>query len=317
VIVALVSLGGSSSGGHGTTTGPTRRAGGSRAPASLRVGVERAGELPAALQDAAAAPGGSAEVRLMGGLDAEEASLADVLRLGGSVAQKVGTLATPTHDACASALSGDVYLFGGGEQTSFDGIYRVPATGAAQQVGSLPAPASDVACATLGDTIYIVGGYTGQEPLTTILAWRPGSSPRQVGTLPKPLRYAATAAVGADILIAGGTSGTAASSDIYAFDPPDGRVRALGRLPYPLTHAAGASLQGRLLVIGGRGEQQGSQRRGILAVSPTGAVSVAGTLPLALSDVAAAESGGVVTLAGGLDRNGVQHRAIMRLTAAG
>jgi len=68
-----------------------------------------------------------------------------------------------------------------------------------------------------------------------------------------------------------------------------------------------------VLVIGGRGEDTGSQRRSILAISPTGVVTVAGALPLALSDLAAVQSGQALILAGGADRAGRTHREILEV----
>ena len=158
----------------------------------LRVAVAREGELPSPRQDAAIAPdGGGGGALLIGGLDSEEASLSQVLRISGASVTEAGSLPTPTHDACAGEVGGVVYLFGGGEQSSFSAILRVSPSGTAEQVGSLPTPASDVACVTAGGTVYVIGGNTGREPLRTILAWQPARGPRVVGELPKPLRYAA------------------------------------------------------------------------------------------------------------------------------
>jgi Kelch motif len=280
----------------------------------VHVAVAQTGQLPAAVQDAAAAPSGRTGALLIGGLDRSEASVGDVLALEGRGASRVGTLSTALHDACASAVAARVYVFGGGQQASFSQILSVGSAGASQPAGSLPTPASDVACTTVAGVVYIVGGYTGQEPLRTVLAWRPGQTPRAVASLPKPLRYAAVAQSGSQVMIAGGSSGAHASRDVYRFDPSTGRVLELARLPYPVTHAAGASLGGSLLVIGGRGDGAASQRHDILAVSATGAVSFAGALPRSLSDLAAVQSGESVILAGGRDNAGRTQSAILTVT---
>ena len=70
-------------------------------------------------------------------------------------------------------------------------------------------------------------------------------------------------------------------------------------------------------MIGGRAEQPGTQYSSILSVSPAGAVTVVGRLPLGLSDVSAALAGGAVVLAGGVDRARRLHRAVLRLTVTG
>src|SRR4029077_8497395 len=125
----------------------------------------------------------------------------------------------------ASAVGGKAYLFGGGVITSFSAVARISSTGETQPAGQLPPPTSALATTVIAGTVYIIGGYTGQTPLRTILAWRPGGAPaRVVGMLPKPLRYAPVAAQGGRLLIAGGTSGAAASRDVYRFDPGTGQT---------------------------------------------------------------------------------------------
>jgi N-acetylneuraminic acid mutarotase len=311
------------SGGRARARAPRHPA---RAAPGLRVSVASAGTLPSPTQDAAGAQdAASSGVLLAGGLGGEEASSAQVLLVNGGTATVAGTLPTPLHDACAAQIGGVVYVFGGGEQSSFSAIVALrPGEGAegsgslsAEQAGTLPTPASDVACAVIGGTVYVVGGYTGQEPLRSILAWQPGTSPHPAGTLPKPLRYAAVAPVAGKVLIAGGTSGSEASRDVYSFDPATGAVRRVGGLPFGVTHAAGAALDGQLLVIGGREAAPGSQHTSILAVSPSGRVTVAGRLPLALSDAAAVASAGGVLVAGGSARDGSAQGQILKITASG
>ncbi len=312
-VPALAISGCGGSGARGRTAAHASHPAAAPVRGPLRASVSRAGELPTARQDAASAPDGRGAVLVIGGLDPEESSLADVLQLRGGGVRRIGTLPTPLHDACAGAARGSVYLFGGGEQESFSGILRVTAAGAAAQVGSLPTPASDVACVAAGGAVYVIGGYTGQAPLRSILAWRPGGAPRVAGTLPKPLRYAAAAAVRGQILIAGGTSGEAASSAVYSFDPATGGVRTVARLPAGLTHAAGVAAGGVLLVIGGRGAREGTQRSSILAVSSSGTVSVVGRLPRPLSDLSAVADGAGALLIGGRDAGGQPQRTILRL----
>jgi hypothetical protein len=308
-VVMLFALGGSF---RRHTGNPPVSTGGRRA--GLHVLVTESGQLPAAVQDAAAARDGSAGALLIGGLDSQEESVTDFLRFDGAGATRLGVLSTALHDACAAAVAGRVYVFGGGQLTSFSQILRIGSDGTAQQVGSLPTPASDVACTTLGGIVYIVGGYTGQEPLRTILAWRPGEAPRVAALLPKPLRYPAVGQSGGQVMIAGGTSGLEASRDVYLFDPLTARVRRVARLPHAVTHAAGASSARALLLIGGRGSDPNSQTRAILAISPKGAVSAAGALPRGLSDLASIPSGESVILAGGRDSSGRVQRAILTIT---
>jgi N-acetylneuraminic acid mutarotase len=308
--------------GSGSGRHPARHVRAHAQSSGLVVSVASAGTLPSPLQDAAGAadPAGTGAV-LLGGLNAEETSTATIQRVASGAVTSAGTLPTALHDACAAELGGTVYLFGGGQQESVSGILAVRAstpggTLSAEQVATLPTPASDVACAVLGGAIYVVGGYTGAEALQTILVWRPGTVARVAGTLPKALRYAAVAAVGQSILIAGGTSGTEASRDVYSFDTRTGALQRLAQLPFAVTHAAGAALDGRLLVIGGREAAHATQHSSILAVSPSGTVTVAGRLPLPLSDTAAVATGATITVAGGLGREGNRQTEVLNLSAS-
>jgi Kelch motif len=291
----------------------------SGAAGSPRVNVKLAatvvGRLPTPVQDAAVAAVGPNRVLLIGGLDQSEASLTDIIDVSGSEPSRAGALSTATHDASASALGGQAYLFGGGALTSFSSIVRISSDGKTQPVGQLPTSASDLATTVISGTVYIVGGYTGQAPLRTILAWRPGGAPaRVVGLLPKPLRYAAVAEQSGQLLIAGGTSGVEASQDVYRFDPRTGRVTTFAHLPHPVTHAVAVALNGIVFVLGGRGASADSQTGRILAISPDGAVSTAGALPEPLSDVSAVALGGHILVAGGRGTGGHLHDAILMLS---
>lgn len=281
----------------------------------LRVYGSQTGSLPSAVQDAAAVAVTPAGFLLLGGLDQVEGSVADILSATATGASRIATLPQALHDAAASFLDGSAYLFGGGVIESFSQITRVQRSGVAQPAGRLPTPASDIATATVGGTIYVVGGYTGQVPLRTILAWRPGEPARVVAMLPKPLRYAAVASAGGEIVIAGGTSGETASRDVYRFDPRTGMLSAIGSLPNPLTHASAASVGDTVLVFGGREASPTSQTRRILAIEPDGVIRGVGELPRALSDMAAVKLAGRIVLAGGRDASGHVQDSILSMTA--
>src|SRR5437660_4302272 len=146
LIIVLVSSGGGSR--HASTA--AKHAGsraGSAGSASVRLKavVQQSGRLPAPVQDAAVAAIGPDSALLMGGLDQADTSVSDILRATLAGATKVGALPTALHDATASPLAGQAYLFGGGATSQFSGILAVAASGAAQPAGQLPTPASDVA----------------------------------------------------------------------------------------------------------------------------------------------------------------------------
>ncbi len=304
--------------GHHASARPGSPAAGRAAPTRV-VGLRVVGtrSLPAPVQLPGLTRVGS-NVLAAGGLDAADASVADVVRVAPGAPRRVGSLPAPVHDVGAAALGDRLYVFGGGSAAGpTDAITAVAAGGRTRPAGHLPVALSDAAAVADGGTVYVIGGYTATAPLRSVFAFRPGHAPRTVATLPHPLRYAAAAAIGRRVLIAGGTDGTKARSEILSVDPARHRVRVIGYLPAPLAHAAGAALGGVFYVVGGRGDAADSQRRGIWAVDPaSGRVRPAGRLPLALSDLAAVSVGSRILVAGGRDARGGVHRELMVLAPA-
>jgi DNA-binding beta-propeller fold protein YncE len=279
---------------------PQRRVAADAAPA---LAARPAGNLGAAVQDAASAPGPGSSVILLGGLTPADVSTSAITLVRGGAGRALGTLPVKLHDAAAASVGGMVYLFGGGDGVrQLDGIVRIdPRTGAVTTVGHLPAGSSDSSATTLNGTAYVVGGYTGTRWLDTILAFRPGSAPRVAGRLPTPLRYAAVTAVDGRVIVAGGsTPAGTASRAVLAFDPATGKVQHVGLLPAPTTHAAAATLGDVAYVLGGRGAATGTPTDSVVAVDPDRRlVRRAGTLASALSDLMAQPVGGKILVAGG------------------
>ncbi|HLX18811.1 MAG TPA: hypothetical protein VKR23_01555 [Gaiellaceae bacterium] len=260
------------------------------------------GSLAAAVQDEAATAVGGGRVMLLGGLTAADQSRTDIRIAEGGHDHLVATLPIGLHDTAAVTIGRFVYLFGGGTavNTQSDQILRVPLAGGRVTVaGRLPAPSSDQSAVAIGDTAYVIGGYTGSRWLNTIVAWRPGSSPRIVAHLPTALRYAAVATAGGRIMIAGGSlpSGTA-SAAVLAYTPGKG-IAHVGNLPAATTHAAAAAIGGTVYVIGGRGATLDTPTARIVAVDGSGRVHAAGSLASPRSDLAAVTVGSRILLFGG------------------
>jgi YVTN family beta-propeller protein len=273
----------------------------------LHLAARAAGSLPAAVQDPAVAAV-AGRVLAAGGLTAADTSSDSVFSVSGTSARQLGRLPGVQHDAPAVSLDRAVYVFGGGDGVrQLDHILRVdPRTGAVQLVGRLPAASSDATAAAVGDTAYVVGGYTGTRWLSTIVAWRPGLSPRVVGHLRVPLRYAAATAVGGKLLIAGGsTPAGTASRSVWTFDPSTRHVRLVAALPAPTTHAAAATLNGVALVIGGRGATPGTPTARIVAIdTASGRTWSGGRLREPLSDAGAVTTANRVLVVGGRSAQG-------------
>ena len=300
--------------GSAPATSPANGTARPRAAIGVDLHVVRSRSLPAPVQLPGLARAGTS-VLAVGGLDAADSSVADVVRVAPGSPRRVGTLPAAVHDVGATTLGSSLYVFGGGSASGpTAAITQVAPGGRTRPAGRLPVAMSDTTAVTIGATAYIVGGYTTTTPLRSVLAYRPGQAPREVGALPHPLRYAAVAAVGGRLLIAGGTDGTSARDEILSVDPARHRTRVIGHLPARLAHAAGAALGGLFYVLGGRGDGAASQRRAIWAIDPaTGRVRPAGRLPTGLSDLAATAAGNRLLVAGGRDAHAGVHRELLEL----
>lgn len=212
------------------------------------------------------------------------------------------------HDAQAAALSGHVYVFGGGQFNQYSHILAYdPIGNRVTAAGSLPAAASDVAVASGSSTAYVVGGFDGVHWLNAVLAFAPHQPLRVLAHLPVPLRYASAAVVGNELLIAGGSTPSGASRAIYRVGLGDGTVSEIGHLPAPITHAGAGTLAGEMYLVGGRGDLVTSKRSTVYAIDPaTGRVHTAGRLPKPLSDAAVVSMGSRLIVAGGSSATGTQ-----------
>jgi Kelch motif len=276
---------------------------------NVRLRVVRRATLPAPVQLPGLARTSDGRVLALGGLDAADASTADVTQILPAPARVGEWLPTAAHDVGAAAIGTTVYAFGGGTAGgALDTILAVRPRGAPRAAGRLPAPMSDTTAVAIAGTAYVVGGETESVALDSILAFRPGRGVRLAARLPHPVRYAAAAAIGSRLYVAGGTTGTHAWRDIVEVDPAAHSVRVVARLPHPLAHAAAAALGGTLYVLGGRGEALDGQRAAIWAFDPrTRRVRRAGRLPVPLSDLAAVTSGRGIVVVGGRDAAGRVH----------
>lgn len=275
------------------------------APVALDYSEQPLGTLPEAVQDPAAAAFG-ADVRLAGGLDANDTSTSRVVTVDGTGGRLVGQLPSARHDAAGAGLGNALYVFGGGDAVGqLDSIVRVDGSGTTSTVGTLPAKSSDSSAAVVGSTAYVIGGYTGSEWLDTVVAFTPGSPARVVAHLPTPVRYAAVASVGGRIVIAGGSTPAArATTPVYEFDPKTNAVRRLGDLPVALTHATAAASAGAAIVVGGQDASRAAVDT-IAAIDPiTGHVRIAGHLASPRSDAALVQGGGGLRLVGGHNTSG-------------
>ena len=247
----------------------------------------RIGSLPEAISKAAAValPGG--RLMILGGYTGS-ASVDTILAGRPGALKVVGHLPNATHDAAAAFVGGSVYLFGGGDLSSWPNVVRVdPSSGTATSAKPLGEPLSDLGAARVDRQAYLVGGYTGTEFATAVLSY---PSMRVIARLPQGTRYAGVTAIGRMIYVAGGLTASGYSRAVYAIKL-GGKPRRIATLPNPEANAALAALNGMLYLVGGRK---------ILAIDPnSGKVKVAVRLPVPLSDPTATTVGNEIVIAGG------------------
>ena len=236
-------------------------------------------------------------VLALGGLDAADASVANVTRVEPAPARAAGTLPQAVHDAGAAALGGRVYVLGGGTAGgAVDAIVQV----GRGVVAHLPAPASDLESVRVGNTILVVAGSPvcsrcdrccrtprgGASSVSSTSRTRSATQPRRQ----RPTGRSSWRAE---------PTGVHARDEIVRVDPARRRATVIGRLPSALSHVAGAVLRRTLYLFGGRSDS-GATRRTIWAVDTrSGLVKAAGRLPVRLSDAAAITTGDRILVAGG------------------
>jgi hypothetical protein len=126
---------------------------------------------------------------------------------------------------------------------------------------------------------------------------------RTIGPLPSARSGIAAAAFGPSIFVSGGLSAAGASTDTIFRIDRSGSATTAGTLPGPIHDATSAALGGTVLVFGG-GESEGSDR--IVQLIP-GPPRLIGSLPQALSDLAAVSLGTVAYVVGGWNGTDTNH----------
>ena len=224
-----------------------------------------------------------------------------------------GQLATRARDAGGTVLAGRALIFGGAAGASATAVQALTAGGRATLAGRLPAPRPDLAAVTVGRVAYLVGGSGGARTGAAVLATRDGRHFRVAARLPVAVRSAGVAADGQQIWVFGGRSLGGMTSIIQRIDVGTGRARVAGRLPRPLAGASAFTLGGRIFLAGGQTAASRPRPAGSSAGSPvtsgtvysynpgSGALAIAGQLPVPVTDAAAAVIGGTGYLLGGVD----------------
>ena len=279
-----------------------------RAPLALQV-TRAAYHLPAAISREVVLARGP-DLLVIGGITQRLATTGAIIQLNPVTgrATRAGQLADPAHDAAGAVLGGRPYLFGGGDLAELAAVQALRHRGTAAVAGQLPGPRSDISSVTLGSTAYLVGGYDGTSWLGTVLATTNGKAFRRVASLPVPVRYAAVAGAGTRIWVFGGLTPAGNSRVIQQVNLATGKASVVGRMPAAMSAATAVTLDGRIFIAGGQVTRGGgalAPSRKVLAYDPVHhRVTIAGRLPVAVTNAAAAVVGGTAFLLGG--NNGSQ-----------
>jgi hypothetical protein len=210
--------------------------------------------------------------------------------------RRLARLPSPTHDAAAVVLHGQVELFGGGESVSVPDVTRIDlSTWAARRLDALDEPLSDLGAASVSGRVYLVGGYTGSRFASAVLRIGAGDRTSVVARLPAGMRYAGVTALGGSIYVAGGITLTGPSAAVYRVNLRAGSVERIGTLPRPTAHAPLVAARGALWLIGGDGSPY------VLRIDPrNGSVAIAARFAHVLANAAAAAlRDGRIIVAGG------------------
>lgn len=268
-----------------------------------KVTVTKIASTPQSLGAGALAVNAKGEVYVVGGYTGQ-ASLASVLRLVPSVST-FGKLPQLTHDAAAGFLNGQLTVFGGGQNASYNTVVRVQSTQSVV-IGRLSAPLSDATAVpytwkgTKG--IALIGGYDGKvyrksAQFVSLQGGKLVYTP--LFQMPVGLRYTAVAVAGHQIYMVGGKMPQGISSAVYAWKPGDPHVQRLTTLNMALQKAS-AFVTGKNLIVAGGLNASDHVLDTILAIRVTdGKTRVIGHLKTPLTDMGYAQTGETGYIAGG------------------
>jgi hypothetical protein len=269
-------------------------------------------QLPVPLSRAVALPG-AGSLRLLGGLNASQATSATVGEIDTATGRwrTLGRLAEPVHDAAGAVVGGRDLIFGGGANTVGATVQAFAGQATAATVGRLPTPRADLAAVAVGDRVVLAGGYDGTNPSPDVLGTTDGMHFAVLARLPQAVRYPAMVALGQKVYVIGGSvpGPAGATAAIQVVDLARGTASIGGQLPAALSDASAAVVGGGLYVFGGR--SGGHAVDAVWRLDPrTLAPTLAARLPVPLSQMAVATVGGTSYLVGGEDDAGRPVRSV-------
>ena len=288
---------------------PAANATTARTSQSVRPPVLRAQEMGALTLPAvgvAVAARSDGTVFAVGGYDgvASSTAVAQVLPVG----QTLPLLPARTHDAAAGFIGPNLYVFGGGQSTSYSTVLRISGKHSTV-IGHLPRPLSDAVAIPYTwkgqQGLLLVGGYDGSTFRTNVDFVSEDNGQlnyTRLFNLSEGLRYPAVAVAGQRVYIAGGKDvHDRPVNRVWSWDGghPTAAAFLFTTLPESVSKAAAFVTPSWLYIAGGWNGKAATSS--IYAVNRTsGKVWRDGSLPLTLADMGYAQFGSKGYLAGGL-----------------
>jgi hypothetical protein len=216
-----------------------------------RGAVNRAGQLPVPVHDAAGAVVNGRDLIFGGGATAVTSAVQDVTP--GAPPQLISHLPQPRADLVAISDGRIGYVLGGfdGTQESTT-ILRTRDGRTFEVIGAVPVTVRYPAIAASAGSIWLFGGEHEGKQITDVqridLTTGHGSV---TGHLPSPLAHAGAFTLGGTVFVAGGRIGASPTNDVMRFNPKNVGFTAAGHLPAALSDFGVAVIGGTAYLVGG------------------------------------------------------------------
>jgi hypothetical protein len=296
----------------------------------MQVHVKTVGQLPQGILGNALAMRPNGTPISVGGYTGQ-VSITNIYSLLPSVSN-VANLPVRTHDAAAGFVGNTLYVYGGGQATSYNTVVAVE-NGSARTVATLSSPLSDAVSVPLtvdGQRgLALVGGYDGSVFRTDVAFMTTAANSssgtgasasggrvwKQLFNLEAPVRYAAVASTGNVLYIAGGLKQQGLCSNVYEWSASTKQLHTIA-LPAAFQKAALYVAGPYLILIGGEPASGVPMSRILEIDTRTGASKVVGNFPTPIADMGYTQTASTGYLAGGVTTasDGSTSRSVYEIT---
>lgn len=311
---------GSNSSGSASSNETGTYPGWPKAGAWIPVQVKNVGQLPQGILGNALAMGPSGSPISVGGYTGQ-VSITNIYSLLPRVSS-VANLPVRTHDAATGFIGNTLYVYGGGQATSYNSVVAVE-NGSAKTVATLSRPLSDAVSVPLTvdgqKGLALVGGYDGSVFRTGVVFMTVTGTPttgtgggssvgvpsggrvwKPLFNLKTPVRYAAVTSTSNSLYIAGGLKEQGLSNNVYAWSASTKQLHTITALSAGFQKAALFVAGPYLILIGGEAAGGVPMSRILEIDTRTGKSKAAGNFPTPIADMGYTQTASRGYLAGGV-----------------